>query len=100
MELANDTTIGFLASGLGFERFDGEVALQAYAWMAADVGDRGEVCVWSADQVFGVFNPRAAGRSAAADGYGVTTVHRSPGAPAMRLSSVIRAVLVSSARAT
>lgn len=35
-ELANDTTIGFFASELGFERFDGEVALQAYAWMAAD----------------------------------------------------------------
>jgi hypothetical protein len=35
-ELANDTTIGFLASELGFVRFDGEVALQAYAWMAAD----------------------------------------------------------------
>lgn len=35
-ELANDTTVGFLASELGFERFDGEVALQAYPWMAAD----------------------------------------------------------------
>jgi hypothetical protein len=36
LELANDTMIGFLPSELGFERFDGEVALQAYAWMAAD----------------------------------------------------------------
>lgn len=32
--------------------------------------------------------------------YGVITVHRRPGAPAMRLSSVTRVVLVSSASAT
>jgi hypothetical protein len=35
-ELAGDGPVGFLASELGFERFDGEVALQAYAWMAGE----------------------------------------------------------------
>lgn len=34
-ELA-DATIGFWASELGFERFDGEVALPAYSWMASE----------------------------------------------------------------
>ncbi|MDA8069808.1 MAG: hypothetical protein M0T77_14570 [Actinomycetota bacterium] len=34
-ELA-DGTIGFWASELGFDRFDGEVALPAYSWMASE----------------------------------------------------------------
>ena len=35
-ELADGGPIGFWASELGFERFDGEVALPAYTWMAGD----------------------------------------------------------------
>ena len=35
-ELADRGTIGFWASELGFERFDGEVALPAYTWMAGE----------------------------------------------------------------
>lgn len=32
----SDKTIGFWASELGFDRFDGEVALPAYSWMSSD----------------------------------------------------------------
>ena len=35
-ELANGGPIGFWASELGFERFDGEVALPAYTWMSGE----------------------------------------------------------------
>jgi hypothetical protein len=35
-ELADGGPIGFWASELGFERFDGEVALPAYTWMARE----------------------------------------------------------------
>ena len=35
-ELADGGSIGFWASELGFERFDGEVALPAYTWMAGE----------------------------------------------------------------
>ena len=35
-ELADGGPIGFWASELGFERFDGEVALPAYTWMSGE----------------------------------------------------------------
>lgn len=35
-ELADGGSIGFWASELGFERFDGEVALPAYTWMTGE----------------------------------------------------------------
>ena len=35
-ELADGSPIGFWASELGFERFDGEVALPAYTWMTGE----------------------------------------------------------------
>lgn len=36
-ELADGGPIGFWASELGFERFDGEVALPAYTWMTGEL---------------------------------------------------------------